>query len=279
MFQRILLVIDASAAAQTALDYAIELARNERAELRIIGVVPIPEISGTIDEVRDAQRTGREELWPVLRTVRDRAAEHGQPVITEVLYGGQSVIAHYAETHGCDLIVLEQRYEHLGHIADKVAFHVACPVYEVWATQIVKYTGSDERKQVHWEVRKDRREKLEGSAKMLCIYIGEDDKLASRPLYEAVVARLRELDVAGATVQRCLMGYGAQQRLHRSGLLHLSPDAPIVIVSVDAEEKIRDVVPELEKMVSEGLVVLSNVEIIKYVHRHGEPSSTTGEGR
>jgi hypothetical protein len=62
-------------------------------------------------------------------------------------------------------------------------------------------------------------------------------------------------------------------------MLHLSHDAPIVIISVDAEEKIRGVVPELEKMVSEGLMVLSNVEIIKYVHRHGEPGPATGEGR
>jgi hypothetical protein len=279
MFQRILVVIDASDKTRTALDYAIELARDERAELRVIGVVPIPEISGTIDEVRNAQRTGREEMWPVLRAARDLAAEQGQPVITEVRYGGQNVIAHYAETHGCDLIVVAQRYEHLGHIADKVAFHAACSVYEVGATQIIKHTGVGQHKQVHWEVRKDRREKLEGSARMLRIYIGEDDKLASRPLYEAVVARLRELDVAGATVYRCLMGYGAQQRLHRNSMLHLSHDAPIVIISVDAEEKIRGVVPELEKMVSEGLMVLSNVEIIKYVHRHGEPGPATGEGR
>jgi uncharacterized protein len=174
------------------------------------------------------------------------------------------VISHYAGEHGYDLIVLARHYRHLGHIADKLARHAHCPVFVASETEIVKYAG----REVIWEVRRDTRQKLEGRAKMLRIYIGENDKWEGRPLYEAIVMKLRELDVAGATVYRCIMGYGAQQRVHKTGRLHLSSDLPMMIVSVDTEEHIRRVMPTLDEMVDEGRIVLSEVEIIKYAHTH-----------
>lgn len=278
MFQRILVVIDAAAESRAALDYAIKLARRERAEMRVIGVVPIPEITGTIDEVSDAQRAGREELEPALREALEIAAGREQPVTTEILFGhADAVIRQYASEHGYDLIVLARHYQHLGHVADKVARHAHCPVFVAGETEVVKHTGADERKRVEWEVRKDMREKLEGHAKMLRIYVGENDWLAGRPLYEAIVMRLRELDVAGATVYRGILGYGAQQRLHRSGFLHLSHDAPMMITVVDTAERIQDVLPELERMVNEGLIASSNVEIIKYAHSHDGTGFSGGE--
>jgi hypothetical protein len=277
MFQRILMVIDASAEARPALDYAIKLARRERAEMGVIGVVPIPEITGTIDEVRDAQRAGREELEPVLRQARDLASEQEQPITTEILFGhADAVIRQYAAEHGYDLIVLARHYQHLGHVADKVVRHAHCSVFVASETEVVKHTGADGRKRVEWEVRKDTRQKLEGRAKMLRVYVGEDDKWEGRPLYEAIVLKLRELDVAGATVYRGIMGYGAQQRVHKTGRLHLSSDLPMMIVSVDTEESIQRVLPTLDEMVDEGLVVLSNVEIIKYAHRHDETGASGG---
>ncbi|MBO0726580.1 MAG: universal stress protein [Blastocatellia bacterium] len=122
MFQRILVVIDAAAESRAALDYAIKLARRERAEMRVIGVAPIPEITGAIDEVRDAQRAGREGLEPVLRQAREVAAEREQPVTTEILFGhADAVICQYAAERGYDLIVLARHYQRLGHVADKVA--------------------------------------------------------------------------------------------------------------------------------------------------------------
>jgi hypothetical protein len=275
MFQRILVVIDASAEARAALDYAIKLARRERAEMGVIGVVPIPEITGTIDEVRDAQRAGREELEPVLRQARDLASQQEQPITTEILFGhADAVIRQYAAEHGYDLIVLARHYQHPGHVADKVVRHAHCSVSS--ETEVVKHTGADGRKRVEWEVRKDTRQKLEGRAKMLRVYVGEDDKWGGRPLYEAIVLKLRELDVAGATVYRGIMGYGAQQRVHKTGRLRLSSDLPMMIVSVDTEESIQRVLPTLDEMVDEGLVVLSNVEIIKYAHRHGETGASGG---
>ena len=111
-------------------------------------------------------------------------------------------------------------------------------------------------------------EKIESTAKMLRIYIGQDDQWEGKALYEAIVMKLRQMDVAGATVYKGVMGYGAQQRMHKSGFLGLSHDLPIMITVVDKEEKIRSVLPVLDEMVSEGLLVLSDVEVIKYAHTH-----------
>jgi uncharacterized protein len=111
-------------------------------------------------------------------------------------------------------------------------------------------------------------EKTESRARMLRIYIGQDDEWEDKPLYEAIVLKLRQMDVAGATVYKGVMGYGAQQRMHKSGFLGLSHDLPIMITVVDKEEKIRAVLPVLDEMVSEGLLTLSDVEVIKYAHTH-----------
>ena len=111
-------------------------------------------------------------------------------------------------------------------------------------------------------------EKTESKAKMLRIYIGQDDQWEGKPLYESIVMKLRQMDVAGATVYKGVMGYGAQQRMHKSGFLGLSRDLPIMITVVDKEEKVRAILPVLDEMVSEGLLVLSDVEVIKYAHSH-----------
>jgi hypothetical protein len=112
--------------------------------------------------------------------------------------------------------------------------------------------------------------KLEGKAKMLRIHFGEDDKWQGRPLYEAIVERCRKLDIAGATVLRGIEGYGASTMIRRSHLLHFSSDAPILVEVVDTEDNIQRLIPALDEMVAEGLIAMSDVEVIKYVHQHGE---------
>ncbi len=107
---------------------------------------------------------------------------------------------------------------------------------------------------------------VRGPAKMLRIYVGEDDRWEGKPLHEEIVRRLKAADVAGATVYRGAMGYGAHQRMHPSGRFGLSHDLPIMITIVDSEAKIREVLPTLDEMVVEGLVVLSDVDVIKYQH-------------
>jgi len=114
--------------------------------------------------------------------------------------------------------------------------------------------------------------KLEGKAKMLRIHFGEDDQWHGRPLYEAIVERCRKLDIAGATVYRGIEGYGASTMIRRSHMLHLSADAPILVQIIDTAENIQRLLPALDEMVQEGLIAMSDVEVIKYVHQEGRRS-------
>jgi PII-like signaling protein len=111
--------------------------------------------------------------------------------------------------------------------------------------------------------------KLQGNAKMLRLYFGEDDQWQGRPLYQAIVERCRQLDIAGATVYRGIQGYGASTRIRRRHLLSFSSDAPILVQIIDTEENIKRLIPALDEMVSEGLIAMSDVEVIKYVHQEG----------
>ncbi|HUJ09402.1 MAG TPA: DUF190 domain-containing protein [Verrucomicrobiae bacterium] len=106
--------------------------------------------------------------------------------------------------------------------------------------------------------------KLEGEGQLLRIYIGELDKWHHQPLYEAIVLRAREMGLAGATVLRGPMGYGAHSHLHTAKILRLSEDLPVLIEIVDKEENIAKFLPELDQMVNDGLVTLEKVRVIKY---------------
>ncbi|MFY9753981.1 MAG: DUF190 domain-containing protein [Candidatus Acidiferrales bacterium] len=114
--------------------------------------------------------------------------------------------------------------------------------------------------------------KLEGNAQMLRIHFGEDDKWEGKPLYRAIVEKCRELDIAGATVFRGIEGYGASTLIHRSHLLSFSSDAPLMVSVVDTAEKIGKLLPVLDEMLKEGLIAVSEVEVIKYVHQDGQRS-------
>ena len=108
--------------------------------------------------------------------------------------------------------------------------------------------------------------KLEGKAKMLRIHFGEDDKWQGKPLYQAIVEKCRELGLAGATVLRGFEGYGASTLIRRSHLLSFSHDLPVMVSVIDSEENIRRLLPILDEMVDEGLIAMSNVDVIKYTH-------------
>jgi len=111
--------------------------------------------------------------------------------------------------------------------------------------------------------------KLEGKAKMLRIHFGEDDKWHGKPLYRAIVEKCRELDIAGATVLRGIEGYGASTLIRRTHLLSFSHDAPVMVSVIDSEDKIQKLLSILDEMVGEGLIAVSEVEVIKYVHQGG----------
>lgn len=114
--------------------------------------------------------------------------------------------------------------------------------------------------------------KLEGRAKMLRIHFGEDDQWKGQPLYRAIVEKCRALDLAGATVFRGIEGYGASTLIRRPHHLSFSHDAPLMVSVIDSEEKIQKLIPFLDEMVAEGLIAISDVEVIKYVHQDGARS-------
>ncbi|HEU4740659.1 MAG TPA: DUF190 domain-containing protein [Meiothermus sp.] len=109
--------------------------------------------------------------------------------------------------------------------------------------------------------------KLEGEAKLVRIFIGESDRWQGGPLYEAIVLEAKRRGLAGATVFKGVMGFGAHSRIHSAKILQLSQDLPVMVEIVDTEEKVRAFLPVLEAMVGEGLVTLERVEVIQYRHR------------
>jgi PII-like signaling protein len=105
---------------------------------------------------------------------------------------------------------------------------------------------------------------LQEDAVLLRILIGESDRWEHKPLYEALVLKIRELGLAGATVFRSPMGFGASSLVHTSKILQLSMDLPIVVEVVDAAEKINGFLPVLDDMLGGGLVTMENVKVIHY---------------
>lgn len=112
--------------------------------------------------------------------------------------------------------------------------------------------------------------RIEGKAQLMQIMIGESDQWKGRPLHEALVYALRAHDLAGVTVYRGILGYGAHRRVHKDKPFHLSHDSTMMLSIVDTEEKLRAFLPIVEEMVEEGLVVLSAVDVIKYAPRKNE---------
>lgn len=108
--------------------------------------------------------------------------------------------------------------------------------------------------------------RISGEAKLVRIFIGESDRWHGVPLYEAIVRKVREMGLAGATVIRGVEGFGANSRIHTAKILRLSEDLPVLIEIVDKEDRIATVIPVLDEMIGEGLITMERVEIIKYTH-------------
>jgi uncharacterized protein len=114
--------------------------------------------------------------------------------------------------------------------------------------------------------------KIEGEARRVRVYIGESDHWHGKPLYTAIVERCRQEGLAGATVLRGIEGFGAHSRIHTARILRLSEDLPIVVEIIDRPNRIDLLLPILDEMVTEGLITVENVHVLKYVH--GEAPST-----
>ena len=115
--------------------------------------------------------------------------------------------------------------------------------------------------------------KLSEEGQLLRVFIGEADSWQGQPLYRAIVLRARELGLAGATVLRGPMGFGAASRIHTAKILRLSMDLPMVIEIVDTEEKVKSLLPFLEQMMGGGLVTMEKIKVIHYGHGGAEDAS------
>jgi len=135
---------------------------------------------------------------------------------------------------------------------------------EVQDTTVVKIATKEKRrletKQPH--------ERHAGKAKLMRIFLGEADRWNGEPLYDAIVKRLRMLDIAGATVYRGILGYGAKGHTHKQNFLHTSRDLPVMIAVVESEEKLRQAAETAEEMLEDGLIVISDVDIVCLIHSH-----------
>jgi PII-like signaling protein len=103
---------------------------------------------------------------------------------------------------------------------------------------------------------------IEAPVKMLLIFIDQTDTWQNKPLHEAIVRVLEQNGIAGATVLSGIVGYGVHRRIHRKGLLGVSDDKPLTIAVVDNEKKVRDVLPTIRPMIREGLIGLTDFEIV-----------------
>jgi PII-like signaling protein len=145
-------------------------------------------------------------------------------------------------------------------------------VIEVQDTEVVKIANK-ERPQL-----KTPHAEMKGTARLMRIYMGESDQWQGEPLYEAVLKRLRRIDIAGATVYRGILGYGVKGHTHKSGRLPFSHDLPVMISVVDSPEKVGEAMDAIESMMQDGIIVLSDVEVIRLVRQRpaGETSDAHG---
>lgn len=122
-------------------------------------------------------------------------------------------------------------------------------------------------------------ERKEGPAKLLRVFIGEADRWHGQPLYEAIVQKLRMIDISGATVYRGVLGYGAKGHEHKKSFFHVSKDLPIIISAIDTAGKIAAAAEAIESMLEDGLIVISDTDMVRLVRSRAEASDATGTTR
>ncbi|MEU0178608.1 DUF190 domain-containing protein [Streptomyces massasporeus] len=121
--------------------------------------------------------------------------------------------------------------------------------------------------------------RLTGRALRLTVFVGERDTWHHRPLYSEIVHRAHAAGLAGASVFRGIEGFGASSLIHTSRLLSLSEDLPVAVVVVDTEPRVRAFLPQLDELVTEGLVTLDDCEVIRYAGRDDTPGGADTKGK
>jgi PII-like signaling protein len=121
-------------------------------------------------------------------------------------------------------------------------------------------------------------EKKQSTARLMRIYMGEADRWNGEPLYDAIIKRLNMMDISGATVYRGILGYGAKGHTHKQSFLHISHDLPVMIAVVDTPEKIKEAMETIEGMMQDGLIVTSDVEVVRLIHSYPAEGASDGTG-
>jgi PII-like signaling protein len=147
---------------------------------------------------------------------------------------------------------------------------------EVQDTNVIKHARKSPKPDL-----KLPHQRKEGHARLLRVFIGEADKWHGEPLYDAIVKKLRMIDIAGATVYRGILGYGAKGHEHKKSFFHVSRDLPVMISVIDSPEKIAAAAEAIEGMLEDGLIVISEAEIVRLVRSQtaAESSDATGSSR
>jgi nucleotide-binding universal stress UspA family protein len=182
MFSKVLAVLDTTPGCRLAVEYAVAFARRAHAELHMAAVVALPAVPGEMDETLELEDTGRGELMPVIATAREYAERQGQPVTTEILSGPPAeIVVRLVASGGFDLVVIGQAGADLASEWRHVARSAPCPVFVARDTVLEKFEGPPEHRTEHWEIRRDRRDRIEGPGRMMRVFVGENDHINGRP--------------------------------------------------------------------------------------------------
>ncbi|MCE5300059.1 MAG: DUF190 domain-containing protein [Spirochaetia bacterium] len=107
---------------------------------------------------------------------------------------------------------------------------------------------------------------LPSDSVLLRIFVGEEEKFEGKPVYEAVVMKAREMNMAGATVLRGILGYGKTSRIRSARVIEMSQDLPVVVEIVDTEDRVRNFIPVIERMLKGGMITMEKAQVLHYKH-------------
>ena len=189
---------------------------------------------------------------------------------------GDRHILHHAdsvEAHGTAYRVeFVEAAERVDEVLPTLYDMVSDGLIEVHDTTVIKHINKDHAP----ELAAAALQRRQGKAKMMRVFLGEQDRWHGEPLYDAIVKRLRMQDIAGATVYRGILGYGAKREPQRTHLLHISENLPLMISVIDTPEKIAEAAAIVEEMLGDGLIAISDVDIVRIVH--GNPKEKSRDG-
>jgi PII-like signaling protein len=216
--------------------------------------------------VNEDTRHHTEALWSaIVRFLRNKHVA-GATVLRPVAGFGAHEVLHSNDTelradHMPMRIEFIESAEKVDELLPSLYEMVVDGLIEIQDTSIVKAVVKGRKPAVHVP-----HSEIRGAAKLIRIYLGESDKAKDEPLFEAIVKRLMMMEVAGATVYRGILGYGAKRHTHKEGFLHLSKDCPVMISVVDQPGRIDEIIDAIAPMMQDGLIVVSDVEVRRFVH-------------